>query len=399
MNIRYLPAAVTPVRLADWFWALNGKGTIRTFEHALTDYFGAVQTRTFQSLMRTNYVCFTELKKISDRKKVLLPRYSCPSFAHGIIAAGLEIVYCDVDRDSLCLDLEKLKSIRADEILAVVCANLFGLTNDVVLLADFCREHGIYLIEGVDYGIGTEFSGRKIGTFGDITILNFQEGKAIPVGGGALVYHDCKLVPEKRFPPGKPNCLKMLLFSVGSRPFFYNLFRMAIKILHVDTKRFSMEDTIRETKEEYDFQFDIHEKICSLSDFQGRLGLILLGRMGKDKKVRSRNAKLYTELFRQADCGVRLIRPLKNTKKIHYIRYPVLVDAACRDRIVDRLSKIKIEGSPMYVEHGMKIDANEYPGAFDVMNQLITLPCHPYMTPKDVERCVQAVVGELNRQI
>lgn len=397
MNIRYLPAAITPVTLTDWFQALFGKGTIRTFEDALTAYFHAEDTLTFQSLMRTNYVCFSELKKLSSRKKVLLPRYSCPSFAHGILAAGLLIEYCDIDPKTLCMDFKQLKEKKGDEILAVVCANLFGYTNDVEKIAGFCRQYGIYLIEGVDYGIGTEFSGRKIGTFGDITVLNFQEGKAIPIGGGALVYNNRKLVPKKKFQSGKSNRVKMLLFSFASRPFFYNLFRMLIKMLHVSAKRFSMEDTIRTTKSEYDFKFDANEKICRLSDFQGRLGLLIMGKMERNMRKRNRNAKLYTRLFRQANYGIRLIKPLKPVNRIHYIRYPILVDASYRDRIVDVLLAHKIEGSPMYIEHGMQIDKNEYPGAFDVMNSLVTLPCHPYMRHGDVERCVRIIADEMKR--
>lgn len=399
MNMRYIPAAVTPVTWKDLYGALFGKGSIRVFENALAKYFGAEDAQTFQSLMRTNYVCFSELKKISSRRKVLLPRYSCPSFAHGILAAGLEIEYCDVVPATLCLDLRDLKKKKGDEILAVVCANLFGFTSDVRKIADYCDIHGIYLIEGVDYGIGTELSGRKIGTFGDICILNFQEGKAVPIGGGALVYNNKKLVPKKKYEPGKSNCIKMFLYSVVSRPFFYNIFRVIIKKLNINTKKFSMEDTIRETKSEYDFQFDACEKICCLSDFQGRLGLRLLGRLEKDMNRRRRNAKLYTRLFKNRNNDVKMIRPIEGISKIHYIRYPILVDVSRRDLIVEKLLAHKIEGSPMYVEHGMQIDPQAYPGAFEVMNRLITLPCHPYMKTKDVEKCVQVIIGESSRSV
>jgi perosamine synthetase len=385
--IRFLPAAVTPIGISDILvaWLLMRKGLI-DFESKLAQYFSKRYAYTFGSLMRTTYACFVGLKSVSDRRKVVLPRYSCPSFAHGVIAAGLEIEYCDIDPLTLAIDMNSLSRVNMNQVLAVVCTNLFGLTSEVDSIVNFCKPFGAFVVEGVDYGIGTEYKSRRIGSWGDVAILNFQEGKALPVGGGAVV---TDLPIFKSLFGGLrgsllPNPLKMLGFSVFSRPSMYWILMSASQFTGFNRKKLSMEDTIRKTSSETDFHFSPIGYDRSISQFQGRLGCIVMKRLEIDLECRNDNAQALSTAVAKFNC-IQIIRKLDAVNKVHFIRLPILVGGGNRDQLLARLLNKGIEASPMYVEHGLRVDREAFPGAAQVANELLTLPCHPFLKNKDFE--------------
>lgn len=385
--MKFIPAAITPVFLSDiTSSAVSINGDADRFEAQLAGYFSQSGAYTFTSLMRTVYACFVALRSTSVRRVVILPRYSCPSFIHGVLAAGLVAEYCDVDPHTLAIDTESLKQLDLSRVLALVCTNLFGLTSDIDSLLDIGRAYGMHVVEGVDYGIGTEYKGKRIGAWSSIAILNFQEGKAFPIGGGAIV--SSLPVFEKMFggnrKPCLPNLVTMLGFSVFSRPRMYFLFMKLSRMLRVERKNFSMEDTIRKTSSETDFEFDARDFDRRLSNFQGRLGSRIMARLEQDIRHRQEMVEQLDAALRNLP-SVHIIAKIVNVGKVHYIRFPILVGGGQRDIILAKLMSRGIEASPMYIEYGMQVDATRYPGSARVAHELLTLPCHPYMGSEDVD--------------
>ena len=391
--MRFLPAAITPVTWADLAHGCQSavrRDAVADFEQTLAGYFGAARACTFKSLMRSVKACMLAVREISARRRVVLSRYSCPSFAHGILAAGLEIEYCDTDPRTLAFDMERFRRIDLSRVGAVVCANLFGLAYPMRDIADACRSSGAALVEGVDYGFGSEYGGARLGTLGDFTILNFQEGKALPIGGGAVVTrHDDamkRILGRARRRRGGSRLLTLTAFRILSNPHAYHLFMKAAQIGKTNLRqRFSMEDTIRKTSAEYDRAPEGDGALDSVSRFQAGVGGALLAKLERHLEIRRRNADILEEILGGAP-GVQLIERDPGLGKIHYIRYPCLVAAAVRDSLIAHLHRRRIEASWMYVDQGIRVDAARFPGARRIRDCLITLPCHPHVTADDARR-------------
>jgi dTDP-4-amino-4,6-dideoxygalactose transaminase len=84
-----------------------------------------------------------------------------------------------------------------------------------------------------------------------------------------------------------------------------------------------------------------------------------------------------------------------------YLRLPLLArDRAHRDQAIAAFRKTGVTASIMYpstieridgiTEH-VRYDSNRFPGAESVVDQLLTLPTHGYVTPKDVERMAKTL--------
>lgn len=391
----FMPAAVTPFRYGDLVKAtrdhLRGRG-LDGFERDVCTYLDATAAHSYTSFMRAIYACLHQLRDGNTGEKVVLPRYSCPSFAHAILAAGLEIQYCDVDPRTLTIDLDHLRSLPTDGVLALVCVNHFGLANPMNEIERYCEREDVYLVEDLGYGLGTEYEGARLGTFGDLSVLNFQEGKAIPVGGGMAVRSgsESPTFPRDR-PKSRPNLGMMLGYRFFSNPVAYYGFMMGSLALGANVrKRFSMEDTIQETSGEYDYDFEHDEPLYAISDFQGSLGASILDRLADYKARRAENAAKIEEGL--SDLGhVRPVRELPKLSDPHYIRYPVLIERGRRDDFKERLLAAGIEASSMYTEHGIDIDADAYPGSAEISERLLTLPCHPNVDDDAIERTIDVL--------
>ena len=145
-----------------------------------------------------------------------------------------------------------------------------------------------------------------------------------------------------------------------------------------------MEDTIRETKNESDYRFSKDSTKYYISNFQAALGLTLFNtKFKKHMEKREENAKLLGEEINNIE-GITPITRVPGATKIHYIRYPVLINKKKRSCIINRLRQKGIETSPMYVVHGMKVNPKKFPGAAKVADEILTLPCHPKITEEDV---------------
>jgi perosamine synthetase len=255
-------------------------------------------------------------------------------------------------------------------------------------ISEYCRRSEWLLIEGADYSLGGSLAGQPLGSFGDVTILNFQEGKALPIGGGMALSKSPTAFEHVNALSHVSNLVglfRSVAYAILIQPGPYGAFHLLINWLGISKKRFSMEDTIRETRSEVDFTLPSGDLLQSISDFQASLGLRLLQQLDKDVCSRSSLA-LDLEKALQGIPGIELIPRHAAMETCHYIRYPILVRNGKRDALATFLTRNGFEASAMYVEHGMNIDPTQFPGAAQICDELLTLPCHLFMTSSDVQQ-------------
>lgn len=397
--MRFIPAAMTPISLVDVGRAaaeqFRGE-PLRSLEETIAQYVGVRGAYSYTSFMRAIYACLTIIAENSptDKNQVLLSRYSCPSFAHAIHAAGLEPAYCEMIPKTLSIDLDQLERQDFSKVLAVIGVNFFGLSNPADRLSKLCKERGVYYVEGLDYSLGTEYQGKKVGTFGDFGILNFQEGKAIPVSGGMIVTNHTDLMKAHARGQRKQrssNVTMMCGYSVVTKPLPYYFFMKTSEFVGTNIrKRLSMEDTIRKTKDEFDFTFDDKQPLEQISNFQAKLACTIMDRYESHIAIRRSNAEFLRKNL-SACSGIELIDPEPGISNIHYVRFPILVNANMRALLVSSLCKNGIEASTMYSDHGLNFEPSKFPGAARVMDEIVTLPCHPGVEQRDLDKTVAII--------
>lgn len=143
-------------------------------------------------------------------QRVLCPSNTFMATPLAIEASGGAAVFVDCNRDDLCMSFEDFeRKAQATRPRAAVLVHIGGhIAFDSERIADYCRAHGIFLIEDCAHAHGAVWNGRRPGSFGDAGIWSFYATKTISTGeGGMLVSrHDDALAFARAFRNyGKPD--------------------------------------------------------------------------------------------------------------------------------------------------------------------------------------------------
>ena len=140
---------------------------------------------------------------VSRGDEVLCQSFTFSATANPILYQGAIPVFIDSEKETwnLCPDLleeailDRLaKGIKPKAIIAV---HLYGMPYNVTRIKELSLKYEIPIIEDSAEALGSEFNGRKCGTFGDYSILSFNGNKIITTsGGGALITKNNELKNE-----------------------------------------------------------------------------------------------------------------------------------------------------------------------------------------------------------
>lgn len=103
-------------------------------------------------------------------------------------AAGLEVVFADVDPRTFNLDLEAFERAITPRTRAVMPTHVYGLPCDLDGVMEIARRHGLAVVEDCAHALGATYHGRPVGTFGDAALYSFQVLKPLNTFGGGLAY-------------------------------------------------------------------------------------------------------------------------------------------------------------------------------------------------------------------
>jgi dTDP-4-amino-4,6-dideoxygalactose transaminase len=388
---RRIPPAITPVRISDIASGIAGQraGTGRDeFRAAFESFLDAERTASYTSYRRALCACLLKLSSRTDddRTRVYVPAFCSSDFAAAIEGAGLTVSRYDVDPETMALDPASLEGLPTEPALAVVVVNVLGYGSPMDRVAKHCRENGMYLVETLGYSVGSEYEGERLGTFGDCSVVNFQQGKPIPVGGGLVVSRDADLeFTDEGRPAVAPNVGALAGYAVFGHPRPYFLYSRIVDWLD----RLDVSTSRHNTHPGSKFDASYDPPFATISNFQGTIARRLFDRLEAHRRRREHTAAAYaTEL---ADCPhVRHVRPVAGLSNHQHVRYPLLIESPeLRDELRDALSEVGVEAVALY--DWPPIDAETFPGAARLQRGIITLPTHPYVEEADRRLIVRTV--------
>lgn len=73
---------------------------------------------------------------------------------------------------------------------AVIVVHLYGTPAKMDEIISICKKHNAALIEDAAEGLGGEYKGKKLGSFGDFGIFSFNGNKIITSSGGGMLVSD-----------------------------------------------------------------------------------------------------------------------------------------------------------------------------------------------------------------
>jgi len=386
---RIVPPAVTPLGVDDFAAGISGhlrRNGRERFREEVRGFLGGESVATYTSIRRALADCFRRLGRNESGTRILIPAFCSTDYPEAIEGVGLDVARYDVEPTTLGADLDSLRERSFEDVAAVVAVNVLGYTSWMDDLAALCTERDTPLVEALGYGLGSTYRGTPLGTYGDCSVLNFQQGKPVPVGGGMVVSQR----PELEFTDTSrasvsPNAPILAGYALLSKPLAYGVYaRVGQRVLDA-LGRESQPSTHPEAKTDIEYE----PPFSTFSDFQGGVGHSVFRKLADHRRQRAATAQCYSEQFDGLQ-PLELLTPVEGLRNHQFVRYPVLAASTeLRDRLVSELRQSGIGAGGLY--DWPPIDADQYPGAATLQDRLLALPTHPYVTDRDRRRIVDTV--------
>ena len=222
------------------FWLTTGRYAAR-FETEFARWFGIRECVLVNSGSSANLCALTALTSpaLGDRRlrpgdEVITAAAGFPTTVNPIVQTGCVPVFVDSELRTYNADLSQFERALSPRTRAVILAHTLGNPYDAQAVLDFCRAHGLWMIEDTCDAVGATWQGRQVGTFGDLATVSFYPAHHMTMGeGGAVMTRSPKLrkiVESIRdwgrdcwCAPGKENtCGKRFDWQLGDLPHGYD---------------------------------------------------------------------------------------------------------------------------------------------------------------------------------
>lgn len=179
------------------WWRTPGTKTLE-FEQAFAKFHGARH-----GIAVTNGTAALEVVMaglgIGAGDEVIVPDFTFVATASAVLFANALPVLVDVDPETYCIDPDLVEAAITPRTKAIVAVHMGGHPADLDRLQQIAKARGIALIEDSAHAHATEWRGKKISTFGVAGTFSFQSSKLMTAGeGGMIVTNDDKFERQAR---------------------------------------------------------------------------------------------------------------------------------------------------------------------------------------------------------
>lgn len=309
-----------------------------------------------------------ELPKGSE---VIISALTFPTIFNIIIQCGLIPVVVDAKVGTYGFSVDEVERAITPKTGAIIAIHPVGNPVDMPRLMKMVKskKQKIYVIEDNCDGWGSSINGKRVGSFGDISITSFHAAHIVSMGvGGGCFTNEARLAKNIR------------MYRDWGR--------------QANTNR---RNKYKSLPKDYNPRF-IYEKVgynFQILDLQAAMGRVQLRKIEKTKKARKKNFDfLMTYLSRYEDLV--MPEPLAGAD-ICWFSFPITVQSN-RGKLVKHLEKWGIETRSMFAgnitkhpayKKGMyKIGPDGLMESDYILRHSLWISCHPALTQEDREYIV-----------
>ena len=353
-------------------WVTSGPKLVE-FEAALSEYFGGRPVRCFANGTATMKIAL-QVAGIGSGDEVITTPISWVATSNVILGVGAKPVFVDIDPVTRNIDLNKVSAAITSKTRAIMPVYLAGLPVDMDQLYSLAKRHNLRVIEDAAQAFGSQWRGKKIGSFGDLVSFSFQANKNLTtVEGGCLVLNndtEAKLA-----------------------------------------EKFRLQGLTRQGMDGMDV--DVLGGKDNLTDVNAVIGLHQLKQLPAYQTRRAALARQYFDLMRAElkSSGLENLKlelPVENFTDSNWHMFQVVLPLEqlnCdRAQVMTELKDLgigtgvhypAITGFTLYKNQGYK--TSDTPVAQRVGCAILTLPLFPGMTDDDIGRIASELVGILKK--
>jgi perosamine synthetase len=338
------------------------------FEKRLAAYIGANYVVATNNGTSALHLAMDALG-IGSGDEVIVPSITFIACFQAISATGAKPVACDIEHDTLLINLDDVKKRITKRTKAIMAVHYAGSTCNISDLLQFKERYGLHIIEDAAHAIGSKWEGHMVGSIGDIVCFSFDSIKNITCGeGGAIICRDkalAELIKQKR-------------------------------MLGVDKLAYKQCEQLSCNKYTVLTQgYRYH-----MSNINAAIGVVQLAKINHFIERRRGICCRYNEAFQNIP-GIQVLQINLDETAPHI--YVIRVNNGRRDALMKHLKRYGIETAihyypnhlyPMYMQRGLKLEETDR-----AYEEILTLPLHCRLTDEDVNYVSETVSNYLRHEL
>ena len=173
---------------------------VKQFEKKFAEYIGTKHAIMVNSGSSANLLSLAILtnpsfsQKLNFGDEVITPALTWATTVYPMVNNGLKPVFVDVDPQTFCLDENKIEEAISKKTKAIMPVHLLGNTANMSKIQEIANRHDLFIIEDSCEAHGSEFNGKKVGTYGDMSTFSFFLSHHITtIEGGMLLTNNDEL--------------------------------------------------------------------------------------------------------------------------------------------------------------------------------------------------------------
>lgn len=182
------------------FWLTEGRFS-ELFAEKISEFLEIENVLLTNSGSSANLLAFSALtsERLGDKRlkagdEVISVAAGFPSTVTPIIQYGLIPVFVDVDIPTYNINIDMMRKAISPRTRCIFIAHTLGNPFNVEAVQQIAKEYDLWIIEDNCDAFGSQYKGRKTGTFGHLSTISFYPAHHITTGeGGAICTNDKEL--------------------------------------------------------------------------------------------------------------------------------------------------------------------------------------------------------------
>lgn len=275
--------------------------------------------------------------------EIITTPFSFVATTTSIIWENCKPVFVDINRDTLCIDVDKIEEAITTNTKAIMVVHVYGYPCDVEKIEEIAKKHNLKVIYDGAHCFGCKYKGRSLLDYGDISTCSFHATKIFhTIEGGACI-----------------------------------------------TKTKELNDKIQSLKTfgAVDGEYKIVGTNAKMTEFNAAMGLTHLKYMDEIIEERKKICELYDKLLE----GLVERPKVPEDLEYNYIYYPIILKSEEQTlEIIKRLNEHEIYPRRYFYPSLNQLqyvkDKGNCPISEDISKRVLTLPLYNGLKEEDIRK-------------
>ena len=173
----------------------NQGANVRALEAKLSAF---LRTEKFHYVTNGTIALQLALKALGiEDGEVITTPFSYVATTSSILWERCTPVFVDIEPDNFTIDPTKIEAAITPKTRAIMPVHVFGYACDVDAIQKIADKHNLKVVYDAAHAFASEYKGKSLATYGDISTLSFHATKLFhTIEGGACIVRD-KSVSDK----------------------------------------------------------------------------------------------------------------------------------------------------------------------------------------------------------